>query len=332
MLGDARLERCRLFVDDADRERFLDRLAERVESFNIRLYLFVLMTNHVHLVFETPAANCGKFMQSLSTAYTVYYNLRHGRHGHLLDGRYKAKLVQGDQYLLALTRYVHLNPVCVGALRERPIEERIEALRTYRWSTYPSYTGRSKALDFVTYGPILAGMGGKRRQWPKRYREFVETGLAESDAEFEAARKQSPLSIGGEQFQAWVQEQYGRLVERHGRPEDIAFRHHSAPLEVDKVLRVLAKTFGMDIGAFRVRRRNSPLRAVAASCLIRYAGQSQRDVARLLDVGTGSAIGKQLRRLDELSSKDRALTRLREQAAARLEQERQAKTREAVNS
>jgi putative transposase len=54
------------------------------------------MTNHFHLVFETPEANCSKFMQSLSTAYTVYYNLRHNRHGHLFDGRYKAKLVEGD--------------------------------------------------------------------------------------------------------------------------------------------------------------------------------------------------------------------------------------------
>ena len=77
----------------------------RVEQFNIRLYLFVCMTNHFHLVIETPEANCSKFMQSLTTAYTVYYNLRHSRHGHVFDGRYKAKLVEGDDYLLALSRY-----------------------------------------------------------------------------------------------------------------------------------------------------------------------------------------------------------------------------------
>ena len=96
MVGNRKDEETFLFKDDADRERFLDRLGERVEQFHIRLYLFVLMTNHFHLVFETPEANCSKFMQSLSTAYTVYYNLRHRRHGHLLDGRFKAKLVEGD--------------------------------------------------------------------------------------------------------------------------------------------------------------------------------------------------------------------------------------------
>ena len=61
----------RLFRDEADYERFLERLSERVEQFHIRLYLFVCMTNHLHLVFETPEANCSKFMQSMSTAYTV---------------------------------------------------------------------------------------------------------------------------------------------------------------------------------------------------------------------------------------------------------------------
>ncbi len=152
MVGDWKSEETHLFKDDADYERFLERLAERVEQFNIRLYLFVCMTNHFHLVFETPQANCSKFMQSLSTAYTVYYNLRHGRHGHLLDGRFKAKLVDGDDYLLALSRYVHLNPVQVGSMKDKPITERIEALRAWRWSSYPSYIGKRKTLDFVQYG------------------------------------------------------------------------------------------------------------------------------------------------------------------------------------
>jgi len=99
MVGSWHAEQSRLFIDEADHKRFLDRLSERVEQYSIRLYLFVLMSNHFHLVFETPEANCSKFMQSLSTAYTVYYNLRHDRHGHLFDGRFKAKLVEGDDYL-----------------------------------------------------------------------------------------------------------------------------------------------------------------------------------------------------------------------------------------
>ena len=102
MVGNWQTDKTLLFKDDADHERFVDRLGERVEQFNIRLYLFVCMTNHFHLVFETPEANCSKFMQSLSTAYTVYFNLRHGRHGHLLDGRYKE---YGDGQIVGVSHY-----------------------------------------------------------------------------------------------------------------------------------------------------------------------------------------------------------------------------------
>lgn len=198
MIGDGRLEQSRLFVDDADRKRFVERLAERVEQYNIRLYLFVLMTNHFHLVFETPGGNCSKFMQSLSTAYTVYYNLRHNRHGHLLDGRYKAKLVDGDTYLLALSRYVHLNPVYVGSVKSKPIEERIRRLRQYPWSSYRSYIGQDKALGFVDYGPMLGEMGGKSRVRPRRYREFIEAGLAKEDEDIKEALKASRPGVSVE--------------------------------------------------------------------------------------------------------------------------------------
>jgi len=319
MVGSWRSERGLLFRDDRDYERFLERLAERVEQYNIRLYLFVCMTNHFHLVFETPEANCSKFMQSLSTAYTVYYNLRHRRHGHLLDGRFKAKLVEGDEYLLSLSRYVHLNPVCVGSMKRKPIEERLEALRAHRWSSYPSYARLRKALDFIECGPLLAEMAGKRREWPKRYREFVEAGLAESDEDFKAVLRESPRSIGGDAFRAWVDGLHQELVEKHARPEDVSFRHTTEPLSADSVLGILGEVFGVDTEEFMRRRHSSPLRAVAARVLIRYAGQSQRDVADLLKTGSGSAVCKQLTALPDKLAKDRRLRRLLKQAEERLE-------------
>jgi len=309
MIGDYRLDRSRLFVDDADRERFLSRLADRVEQYNIRLYLFVLMTNHFHLVFETPEANCSKFMQSLSTAYTVYYNLRHGRHGHLLDGRYKAKLVEGDDYLLALTRYVHLNPVHVGSIKGKPIEDKITHLRSYQWSTYPGYIAKRKAFDFVEYGPMLAEMRGKRSQWSKRYREFVETGLAEDDEDFQVALKESPRSIGGDGFRIWIDELYQKMIEGHKAQEDISFRHITEPVSVETILNVLAEVFEVDVSVFRQRLRKSPLRAVAARMLIRFGGQTQRQAATCLEMGTGGAVSAQVRKLPRLLDESRSLKR-----------------------
>ena len=126
-LGDWPTQRDRLFLDDRDRRRFIDRLAHQVEQCDMRLYQFCLMANHFHLVLETPTANLSAFMQSISTAYTVYFNRRHRRHGCLLDGRFKSKLVSGDEYLLALSRYVHLNPVQTAALKSKSWFRVVEA-------------------------------------------------------------------------------------------------------------------------------------------------------------------------------------------------------------
>jgi len=320
MIGDWRTEETYLFKDDHDRKRFLDRLAERVESFDIRLYLFVCMTNHFHLVFETPEANCSKFMHSLLTSYTVYYNRRHQRHGHLLDGRYKAKLVEGDDYLLALSRYVHLNPVQVALMKSKPLPERIRYLRRYAWSSYPSYIGRRKALEFVDYAPMLSEMKAKRREQPRRYREYVESGLVEPDEEIREALKESPRSIGGEGFRAWIDELYDKLVDGHRRPEDASFRRVVTPLLSDTVLAVVAEVCKVELNEFRRRKRNSYLRAVAARCLCRYAGSTQREAADVLNIGSGAAISHQLIKLAAELPSNRRLRGILRQAEVRLQE------------
>ncbi len=146
--------RC-LFRWDQDRERFLLSLSESLERFDVRLYLFSLMTNHIHLVLETPRGNLSRFMHRLQTAYTVYFNRRHRESGHLMQGRFGASVVDEDGYILKLSRYVHLNPVFIKAYKSKPVHERVQMLRNYRWSSYRSYIGRSKRLDFVEYSPIL---------------------------------------------------------------------------------------------------------------------------------------------------------------------------------
>jgi len=312
MLGNWKTGQDRLFEDDADRERLLERLADRVERYRIRLFQFCLMSNHMHLVLETPEGNLGRFMQSLATAYTVYFNLRHSRHGHLLDGRYKAKLVDGDEYLLGLSRYVHLNPVRVCGIEKKPIEEQREYLRAYRWSTYQSYIGIKKAYDFVEYGPMLAEVGGKGRERRKRYREYVEAGLGEEDQEIKAAVGASACGIGGESFLSWVSEIYRKMAENKKRPEDISLRKVIERQKPEEILKVVGSIIGIEAGEFKKRRRNARARALASYYLACYAGLTQREVAEYLNAGTGSAVGKLMKKLVNERGKDRKLAKLME--------------------
>ena len=106
MVGSWVQDRLRLFCDRADYERLIERLAERVDDFDIRLYQFCLMANHFHLVLETPRGNLCRFMHSLTTAYGTYYNLRHGRYG-----------LRRDRPRLSLPRYERGGAGTVGGLR-----------------------------------------------------------------------------------------------------------------------------------------------------------------------------------------------------------------------
>ena len=113
----------------------------------------------------------------------MYYNTRHSRTGHLFSGRYKAKLVEGDQYLLKLARYVHLNPVKVRRIKMLELEQRRSHLRNYKWSTYPAYAGFTKKENWVNYGPLLALVCERSKKKEECCREYVEMGIAETDEE-----------------------------------------------------------------------------------------------------------------------------------------------------
>lgn len=308
--------RQKIFDDDHDRERFLQRLAESVETYGARVYLFCLMSNHVHLVLETPAANLGRLMQSLGTGYTMYYNLRHATCGHLFQGRYGAKLVEGDEYLLKLSRYVHLNPVFVGVEKSLELKQRIERLRSYRWSSYRSYIGKDKPLSYVKYGPLLAQTGVKPRRQVMNYRQYVEEGLAGSDKEFKEILK-GP-AIGGDEFCARIRDAWQDLAGKAAQLEDVVFRRRSPKLESQAVLEVVSRHMRVREGAFRERRRNSLLRPVAAQMLLKYAGLTNRAAAVLLNLRSGEAVGIQARKAQAAQKQDKRTQRLMEAIEADL--------------
>ena len=291
------VERRTIFDDDGDHARFLERLGDAVEEYGVRLYLFCLMTNHAHLLVETPRANLSAFMQKLQTAYTVYYNLRHKRSGHLMQGRFGAKLVQGDKYLLALSRYLHLNPVFVGSMTGQPLARRLTELRAYPWSSYRGYVGLAKSSDFIDEGPILAMMETSKKKRRRAYRRFVEAGIAETDEEFLEVLKGSAWGIGGGEFQEHIRDLHTDMARRVKRSEDVSSRHAARKVSPEKVLGKVATVFGMKCDDLKKRRYDCVARAVAAQMLVKHSGMNQRDIGGLLSMGTGAAVCRQLKRL-----------------------------------
>jgi REP element-mobilizing transposase RayT len=306
------------------RRRFLKRLGETADEFDVRIYAFCLMTNHVHLVVETPQANLRHFMHKLETAYTIYYNKRHRESGHLIQGRYGAKAVEGDSYLLTLTRYVHLNPVYVGAMVRKPLEDRVKALRTYPWSSYLNYWKKT-AWAFVQTQPLLAMMGGRRKGHQRvQFRRFVEAALAEKDQDFMETYQESRLGIGSETFLDELGDRYTESVQSRKKGEDVALRRIGRRLTSDRIVAVACRHLGVKSGDERCRRRDCWIRPIVARMLSRYGGLSQREIAVRLAVGTGKSVSEQLQRLSATLEEDRSLRILVTALESELENERNA--------
>ncbi|MDF0676365.1 MAG: transposase [Nitrospira sp.] len=183
--GNARQD---IFLDDEDRHRFLGVLAHVVSRFHLRLHAYCLMDNHFHLVVETPKANLSKAMRQLNGVYTQSFNRRHGRVGHVSQGRFKAIVVDRDSYLLELCRYVVLNPVRVRRTRKAG---------TYFWSSHQATAGLVPVPSWLTVDWLLSQFGHQRAAAQRKYRAFVAEGIGYGSP-WEHVRGQ--VLLGSERF------------------------------------------------------------------------------------------------------------------------------------
>ena len=163
--GNARAE---IFLDDSDRDIFLDLLGSVVVRFGWRIHAYCLMENHYHLLAETPQTNLSRGMGWLNGVYTQRFNRRHERVGHVFQGRFKAILVERDSYLLELARYIVLNPGRAGLA---------SAPEGWRWSSYRATAGEQAAPRWLSVNWILDQFGNSEMPAQNRYRQFVTAGL-----------------------------------------------------------------------------------------------------------------------------------------------------------
>jgi putative transposase len=287
-----------IFRDDADRRRLLERLAESVETYGVRIYLYCLMANHVHLLVETPRGNLDRFMGSVLTGYTVYFNRRHRQVGHLFQGRYGAQVVAGDDYLLRLSRYIHLNPVYLASWVRRATAERRSGLRAYAWSSYAGYAGLRRTEEWMVHQPVfnlLPRHGTIRAEVV--YRRYVEAGLAKSDEEFRDIMAERSLAVGDVAFREEMRRRYEQASAEARRVEDISFRRPAgARADPQKVKESVCRVVGCDGAVLDRRRAAVAERGLWAWALQKYAGLTQRQIATCLGLATGAAVSALLKR------------------------------------
>jgi len=161
-------DRQAIFLDDQDRIRFLRLLGECVRRFDWTLYAYALMSNHFHFLVQLRRETLSKGMHWLNGSYSIAFNNRHEHVGHVLQGRFKSPLVDGESYLLQLIRYIILNPVEAG-LVQRPED--------YRWSSYRPTLGLAPAPPWLAVDDVLLPFGPDRDLARAAFRDFVNAAI-----------------------------------------------------------------------------------------------------------------------------------------------------------
>lgn len=156
-----------IFLDDRDRRSFLDLLGKEVKQQGWVCYAYCLMDNHYHLMMETPEPNLVRGMRRLNGVYTQAFNRRYNKVGHVFQGRYKAIVVDKENYLLELSRYVVMNPVRAKVVG-RPED--------WTWSSYRATAGKITPPQWLSAEKLLSFFGGQRAN----YREFVTEGIGKA--------------------------------------------------------------------------------------------------------------------------------------------------------
>ena len=198
-----------IYHDDVDRRRFLATLETVVERYRMECHAYCLMPNHYHLVLRTLEPNLSAGIQYLNSVYAQWWNKRHTRVGHVLQGRFKAQLVQRDGYFLEVCRYVVLNPVRAGL---------VARVEDWRWSSYSATAGLRSQPPWLTTALILGTRPA--RPWHRMYRVFIAAGVSES----EVARtiRTDIAVIGGTKFAA----AYREAAER-AHPTEVSRRNRA---------------------------------------------------------------------------------------------------------
>ncbi len=286
-----------IFLIEQDYLRFVSRFEPIYERYGVVIHSYVLMTNHYHVLVETPRANLSAALHDLNTAYTNYFNRRHDRVGHLFQGRYRSIVVEKDPYLLELSRYIHLNPVRAGMVK-RP--------EAYRWSSYPSYLSSGSCPGWLRREDILGQMDKSLGKGRRKYREFVEEGLkGEVRDPLEAVT--GGIVLGGETFWVGVK---NRVEGLQGRNEVPVLKEIHRKTEAGVIVEKVASFYG--VPADRITRLAHPLHRgtqVAMYLVRKKTDLSLNEIGAIFGKRHYTAVSVAFRRVEGKRQRDRGFDR-----------------------
>ena len=271
-----------IYLDDVDRQDFLKTLAEACQKTGWQVHAYCLMTNHYHLVVETPNANLVAGMAWLQSTYTIRLNHRHKLIGHVLSGRYKAQLVEGsgNGYLRTACDYVHLNPVRAGLLKAQ------ERLLAYPWSSFGYYLAAPEHRPNWMRVDRLLGEHGLQQDTPAARQEFerrTEARRLEPGDEQALKALRRGWCLGSAEFKQQKLEELDGQVGQHHFGQ---LRLEVAQAKAERIISEELRRLSWQEADLVSRRKRDPSKLAIAVRLRKETTLSVKEIAARLHLGT----------------------------------------------
>jgi len=285
-------EKAPVFLTDKDRERFLGYLESAHQRFKAIILVYCCMENHFHLFLQTPLGNLSRIMHFINSSYTSYFNRIHERIGHLFQGRYKAILVDADEYAQELSCYVHLNPVRA---------EITELPEQYQWSSYREYMALRRKPGWLNTGFVLGYFGTTEDEARSRYAASVRSRLhMAAKSPFENLGQSNIL--GNDTFIERVKIKC--LGDRKLDRELPSLRALNDDLDhrpaINQIKATAEKVFG---------KRSGLSRNVTMYLAHKYTGNKLEEIGQIFGLGM-SGVSSAITRIEKIISRDLNLGRL----------------------
>ena len=288
----------KIFKNDRDMEKFLEYLEIASERFSIIFHTYCLMDNHFHLLVETPEANLSVAMQWINVSYATYFNRKDGRHGHLFQGRFKAVLIDADEYLKNLSRYIHLNPVRA---------KMVLAPSDYKWSSYSAFIGKIKAPEFLEINWLLSNFGKSKKEVKRNFKDFVE-GVDIETIENPNMQVTEGFILGDSDFVDWVKDTF--LSGRQGEKEIPQLKKLKPRVQLETVVNAVCEEYGCSKEQIiKKGRKKNKAREVAIYIARNVSGMSCKNLGEYFGGVSGALITMMHNRIAEESGRNRRLKR-----------------------
>ncbi len=288
-----------IFRSDLDRRSFLFLLGETVRCYGIEVHAFSLMPNHYHLLVHTPQAGLSRAMRHLNGVYTQKANWHWKSDGPIFRGRYKAMLVEKEEYLLELVRYIHMNPVQAGLC---------DVPEDHGWTSHRMYLKRDQKPDWLATDEVLSYFGGRKGESISEMHRYVCEGIP---VPFINVLDQQQAILGTKGFCEWVYRNFGKK-ERDKLGIPLKVRKPRRKISPSLILKKVAHAYHVPIGA--VRRGCSGVENEARSTAI-YLGRqlaniSHQELSRWIRASDGNAVGQAYYRFKQKLQRDQKAKQL----------------------